>query len=186
MSATARRDGVVGRFAHLDEMLDALRRARAAGLVVRDVFTPVPVPEAVELVSPGRSPVRFATLAGGLAGCFGGIALAVGTSLVWDLVVGGKPVTALVPFMVVAFELTILLGALFTLLALLLFAHLPNRGFPGPAFLRSFSADRFGVWITCAPTQQDRAAQLLESAGAEVVFEVSDGLYEWAREEVRS
>ena len=162
---------VLGRFAHLDEMLDAVERGAAAeGVTVRDVFSPVPVEEAVELVSPGKSPVRFVTLVMAIAGTAGGFALGILTAVIWDMVVGGKPVTHHVPFVVPAFELTILLGAIFTLLALLHFARLPFRRFPGDAFRPEFTRDRFGVLLEA--DDPAAARELLESAGAERTWDV--------------
>jgi len=166
------RGGVVGSFAHLDTMLAAVEKAKAAGIEVSDVFTPVPVPEAYESLSPSVSPVRFVTLLGGLTGLVGGFYLAIRTSVIWDLIVSGKPVTHHVPFVVVGFELTILLGALFTLMALLGFAKLPYRRFPGAGYRPEFSCDRFGVWLDGRAQDVAAARALLEEQGAEEVHEV--------------
>lgn len=174
-AATGISSGVVGSFAHLDEMMNALVSARSAGLTVQDVFSPVPVEEANAFVRPGRSPVRFVTFAGGLSGLVGGFALALLTSQVWDLIVGGKPVNNFIPFVVVGFELTILIGALATLMALLGFARLPFRGFPGPAYRPQFSADRFGIWLSCGDDRVDEAQELLDRCGAEEVTRLGAG-----------
>lgn len=176
MSRARAMPGVLGIFEHLDSMMEALQVARLERIEIRDVYSPVPVPEAVEFVRPGRSPVRYATFVGGITGCLGGLALSLYTSGIWNLVVGGKPVTATVPFFVVAFELTILLGAGATLLALLFFSRLPFRGFPGSAHRPEFSEDRFGVWLACNEDNRERVETLLTDAGAErVEFVVKRG-----------
>lgn len=170
MSAGDQDRGLVGIFAHEDAFLDGLRRVKEAGIAVGDVFTPVPVHGVEELLAPGKSPVRFLTLAGGIAGMVGGLALALLTALVWNLIVAGKPVTAVVPFIVVGFEGTILLGALATLLGLLVFARLPFRRFPSAGYRGAFSKDRFGVWIPSASEESEgKARALLTEAGAEAV-----------------
>ena len=83
--------------------------------------------------------------------------------------VAGKPVTSIIPFMVVGFEGTILLGAVFTLVGLLLFCGLPFRRFPTRTYHPDFSKDRFGVWLRCSDSEFSEACQLLRDAGAEEV-----------------
>jgi molybdopterin-containing oxidoreductase family membrane subunit len=155
--------GALGIFEDLDGMMDALERARERRVEILDVYTPVPDDEVLKFVSPRKSPVRYASFAGGLIGLISGMALAIGTALVWNLIVGGKPVTSMIPFLVVGFELTILLGALATLAALLLFGGLPYRKFPTEAYRPEFSEDRFGVWLG---DPEDEARRLLAEAGA--------------------
>lgn len=174
MSRAAENLGVLGSFLHLDQLTDAVRTAQDRGFEVRDVFSPVPLEEIQELVSPARSPVRFVTFLGGLSGIIGGFALAILTAVIWNMVVGGKPVTNHVPFVVVGFELMVLLGALSTFLAVLVFARLPYRKFPGPAYRPEFSKDRFGLWLTCKNEGCDEARQFLIEAGAETVRRLGD------------
>ena len=54
------------------------------------------------------SPVRLFTLIGGLTGCAAGFGMTIWMSHDWPLVVGGKPIGAIPPYVVIAFELTIL------------------------------------------------------------------------------
>ena len=161
--------GVVGAFSHVDALVEAVELAKARELEVQDVFSPVPVEEVLTLASPKPSPVRFVTFGGALTGIVGGFALAIGTSVIWDMIVGGKPVTHHVPFVVVGFELMVLLGALATLLAILIFSRLPYRRFPGPAYRPEFSNDQFGLWLGCEEGEEDKARQFLEEAGASAV-----------------
>ena len=172
--------GVLGVFEHTDQVLAALRAAQTARLSVADVFSPVPFEQAREFVRPGRSPVRFVTFVGAVTGLVSGLALAFLTSDVWRLVVGGKPVDSIVPFLVVGFELTILFGALATLIALLVLARLPSVAFPGPAYREQFSLDRFGVWIDCAAGDERTASELLRQAGASEVQRVAAAAQEAA------
>ena len=154
-------------------MLKALTVAKEKQDVeILDVFSPVPVEEVTELLLPSRSPVRFVTFVFAVMGMVGGFALAILTSIIWDLIVGGKPVTHHVPFVVVGFELTILSGAIGTFLALLFFSRLPNRKFPGGGYRPEFSLDRFGVWLT---GDLEQARKLLKDAGADDVYESEVG-----------
>jgi hypothetical protein len=161
--------GMLGVFEDIDGMMTALERARERKVEVLDVYTPVPHHEALEFVSPGKSPVRYVSFTGGVTGLVSGIALAIGTSLVWNLIVGGKPVTSIIPFLVVGFELTILFGALATLAALLFFGGMPYRKFPAPGYRPEFTEDRFGVWLGGAEAE---ARKLLEEGGAVEVLPV--------------
>ena len=60
------------------------------------------------------SPVRLFTLIGGLTGCTAGFAMTIWMSYDWPVLVGGKAIASIPPYVVIAFELTILLGALST------------------------------------------------------------------------
>jgi hypothetical protein len=163
------RSGLLGVFESAGTLVRALERAREERLEIAEVFSPVPNEEILALVPKGNaaSPIRFVTLGGALAGLVTGFGLALLSSGVWELVVGGKPVYALVPFVVVGFELTILLGAIATLAGLLLFARLPNRRFPSAAYRPEFSCDRYGLLLGCDGDEgRARARELLEAAGA--------------------
>jgi molybdopterin-containing oxidoreductase family membrane subunit len=172
MRSKVREEGVLGIFEHTDSLMHALRQARDRKLEILDVYTPVPDEAVSEFLSPRRSPVRFVTFTGAITGLVAGMALAIGTSLVWNLIVGGKPVTSIIPFLVVGFELTILFGALATLAALLFFGGLPFRKFPSAAYRPEFTDDRFGVWLGGSGEAVDAARRLLEETGAVEVLTV--------------
>jgi hypothetical protein len=69
---------------------------------------------------------------------------------------------------VIAFELTILLGGLCTLLGLLVTARLPSLKL-APQYDTRFSVDRFGVQVTCDAAERGTIEDLLRRAGAEEV-----------------
>ena len=70
------------------------------------------------------SPVRLFTLIGGLTGCTAGFAMTDLDVHDWPLLVGGKPIAPIPPFVVIGFELTILLGALSTVVGVILLSML--------------------------------------------------------------
>src|SRR5690606_40479314 len=74
-----------------------------------------------------ESPVRLFTLVGGLTGAATGFALATWTSMDWPLVTGGKPIISLPAWVIIAFELTILFGALSTVIGLFINARLRSE-----------------------------------------------------------
>ena len=90
------------------------------------VITPFGVPEVEEILPGKRSKVRFFALVGAASGTVTGFAFTILTSLSWPLIVGGKPIVSLPPFLIIAFALTILFGALSTFAGFLLLSRLPS------------------------------------------------------------
>ena len=161
---------VVGVFAHVDATVKALEELRAKGYHDLEVYTPVPVHEIEDVMERGRpvSRVRLFTLIGGLTGTASGFILTIWSAMQWGLVTGGKPVASIPPFVVIAFELTILFGGLSTVLGMLLLGGLP-RLWPSPAYDPRFSNDRFGVAVRCAPGRGPSVSAILQASGAEEV-----------------
>ncbi len=157
--------GVVGTFAAAADAADAIRALRAAG--VRDVRAamPAPFPQVVDALGRPRSRLGLATFPGAIAGLLAGIALTVGTSLAWPLVTGGKPIVSIPPFVIVIFELTVLIGSITNLVAVVVGA---TRGRRFPAIART-TGDRIGVF---AAGGDDRAERILRDRGAEEVRRV--------------
>jgi hypothetical protein len=90
------------------------------------VITPFGVPEVEEILPGKRSKVRLFALVGAASGTVAGFAFTILTSLSWPLIVGGKPVVSLPPFLIIAFALTILFGALATFAGFLFLSRLPS------------------------------------------------------------
>ena len=123
--------GVLAVFGQLDAAVDAIGRLRAAGHTDFTVYSPVPRHELEDALDQPVSPVRMFTLVGGIAGCAVGAWLTLYMSYDWPVVVGGKPVGSIPPYVVIMFEMTILFGALSTIL--------------GIAFNALFAARRLGT-----------------------------------------
>lgn len=161
---------VLGVFAHVDTTLQAIRDLRAQGFSDLTVYTPVPVEEIEHEVEKGRplSKVRLFTLIGGLTGTATGFFLTIWSSLKWELVTGGKAPVSIPPFVIIAFELTILFGGLATALAILVLGQLP-RIRPSATYDPRFTVDRFGVAVACPPDRVESVKSVLSAAGAEEV-----------------
>jgi Protein of unknown function (DUF3341) len=161
--------GVLGVFAHLDTTLDAIRKLRAAGHTDFTVYSPIPRHEIEDALGQPVSPVRAFTLIGGIAGCAIGAWLTLWMSYDWPVVVGGKPVGSVAPYVIIMFEMTILFGALTTILGIVLNALFAARRSGTIMYDPRFSNDRFGIF---APVGSDKAAaveRLLRESGAEEV-----------------
>ncbi|MCY2928965.1 MAG: DUF3341 domain-containing protein [Planctomycetota bacterium] len=165
--------GVLAVYTEPTPLLEALARARQAGVERMETYSPVRLRQAEALLGRGVSPVRRWTLAGALAGCAGGFALAIGTGLVNNLVVGAKQAVSVIPYCVIAFEGTILLGTLATFAGLLFHARLarPPLAMP-PGYDGRFSRDRYGLFAACSPARAQEVRQLL-APNAEGVHDVA-------------
>ena len=158
-------NGILGIFAEIDATTDAIGRLRTSGMRDFVVFSPMPHHDLEHAVHTTESPVRLFTLVGGLTGTATGFALPIWTSLNWPLVTGGKPIISLPPFVIIAFELTILFGALSTILGLFITARLPRvRG--RMVYDPSFSAGNFGIYIVPPPGREAEARAALADSGA--------------------
>ena len=160
---------------HLLAIYDEAPKAAAAVDAVRALrlgevtaYAPAPNHLIDAALGPGVSPVRVFTLVGGMLGCALGFALPIYTALDWPLITGGKPIVSIPPFVVIAFELTILLASLGAILGFLVLSGLPRLG-SGPPYEPRFSEDRWGVGITCAADQVELVRARLNEAGAEEV-----------------
>ncbi len=161
---------VLGVFAHVDTTVRALEDLRAKGYHDLTVYTPTPIHEIEDVLERGRpvSRVRLFTLFGGLFGTTSGFLLTIWSAMKWGLVTGGKPVASIPPFVVIAFELTILFGGLATVLGLAILGRLPKLR-PSPTYDPRFSSDRFGIAVHCPPGRGGSVTEILRAAGAEEI-----------------
>lgn len=167
---TATTETVLGVFAHVDTTVRALEDLKAKGYHDLTVYTPVPVHQIEDVLERGRpvSKVRLFTLIGGLTGTASGFLLTIWSAMKWGLVTGGKPIASIPPYVIIAFELTILFGGLSTVLGMMLLGRLPRLK-PSPAYDPRFSNDRFGVAVHCLPGRTGSVRDILHTAGAEEI-----------------
>ncbi|GFO54048.1 hypothetical protein GMSM_10550 [Geomonas sp. Red276] len=144
-------------------LLEAVERTCNAGFGVMETFSPVKIEELKDVLRQPKSPVRVITLIGGISGLLGGFWLAGGTALVNALIVGGKPPLAWIPFCVIGFEGTILLGSLFNLAALIFYSRL-YRLKTAPFYDDRFSRDRFGLLVSCPADEVAKLKELMMPA----------------------
>jgi len=109
------------------EKLKELNRAGVAEDSIETV-TPYYVHQADRFLKSKPSHLKFFTLAGSLLGLAGGFGLTIFTVLSWSLITGGKPLISITAFIVIAFELTILIGAIVTFVGFLVLGKLPDIG----------------------------------------------------------
>ncbi len=164
----------LGVFPEVDAATAAIQALRDAGLTDVESYSPLPQHDLEHALHRPQSPVRLYTLVGGLTGAASGFALAIWTSLDWPLITGGKAIIALPAFVVIGFELTILFGALATVVGLFINARLgaPGRGI---AYDPTFSAGQFGVLVDAPDGRGAEARGILETSGAAEVQPWDEG-----------
>jgi len=145
----------------------AVRSLAQSPFKVLRVHSPIPSHRLAEALQVKKSRVGLFTLIGGVIGFFAGFTLAIFTALRWHLIVGGKPVMALVPFVIVGFEFTILFAVFGNIIGFLFQTDLPRFDLPEHYDARC-SGDHFGVLATCEDGQQDQLSRLLTRQGGQV------------------
>jgi hypothetical protein len=161
--------GVLGVFAHLDATVGAIKQLRAAGHTDFTVYSPVPRHEIEDALGQPVSPVRMFTLVGGIAGCSIGAWITLWMSADWPIVTGGKPIGSIPPYVVIMFEMTILFGALSTILGILFNSLFAARRAGTILYDPRFTNDRFGIFAPAASDTVAKVEALLRAAGAEEV-----------------
>jgi len=146
----------------------AVRRLKARGFHQVTTYSPAPFPEIELAENPKPSVVRLFTLVGGLTGVTLGFLMQIWMSLEWPLKIAGKNFTSIPPYWIIGFELTILFGGTLTLLGLLIVGGL----YPRPLdkhYSSRFSAEEFGVVVTCEARDVAEVEALLRSESAKEV-----------------
>jgi hypothetical protein len=156
--------GVLASFDHIDAATEAIRALRARGHKDMTVYSSHPNHELEDALETPTSPVRLFTLVGGLTGCTAGFTMAIWMNLDWPLVVGGKPIAAVPAFVVLGFELTVLIGALSSVFGVAVLAFLLRN--KGAAYDPRFSDDRIGIFVPAAADQARGVEELVRTAGA--------------------
>jgi len=164
----AKHRGVMGVFYYVDDVTEAVRALRQTGHRDLRVYSPVPYHDIERALEQGQSIVRWVTLGGALLGMTGGFALCIYSVLSWPLVVGGKELVSLPPFVIIGYESMILLGSLANLFGMLALTRLPEIKVSAPYDPR-FTEDRIGVWVPCAGEAAVKVQEMLRGHGAEEV-----------------
>jgi hypothetical protein len=151
--------GFLAEFADPESLKSCIRRARHEGFKRIDAYTPFPVEGLSEEIGAHHSAVALIVLIGGLIGGLGG-AFIQWYSSVYDypMNIGGRPLNSWPSFVVIVFELTVLVGGLSGVLGMLALNGLPRPHHPlfnEPHFDRA-TQDRFFFCIEARDPKFDR------------------------------
>ena len=150
--------GYIGEFGTADALLDAAKRARHDGFSCIDAFSPFPVEGMAEVLDLKRDHrIGWITIAGGLFGIAGMLAIQLFVNVDYPIEVGGRPLFAWPAFAVVDFELMILCAVLFAVIGMFVIIGLPKLYHPlfGTARFGLASEDRFFLYIDATDPKFD-------------------------------
>src|SRR5438874_567602 len=171
--------GVLAEFENPEELIAAVRLARAAGYRRMDAYTPFPIEEVSEELGFHRTALPLIVLSGGLVGCVSGFILQYWISAIdYPLNIGGRPLNSWPAFIPVTFELTILVAALSAVLGMLGLNGLPMPYHPlfnNPRFALA-SRNRFFLCIEASDEKFNReaTAKFLSELKSKGVSEVAE------------
>jgi hypothetical protein len=160
------RVSIMGIFESDGHAADAIRELRGSDYRVERVHSPIPSHVIDDALRLPKSRVGWFTLVGGITGFFSGFLLATFAATRWHLIAQGKPVIALVPFVIVGFEFTILFSVFGNVLGLISQARLPRLGAP-PGYDPVFTGDRFGILASCQAKDENALTDFFATRGAE-------------------
>jgi len=146
----------------------AAKKLRQRGFKELEIYSPVPSHELDHAIDEGPSRVRLFTLIGGLLGAISGYAMTIWMANDWPIMIGGKPLSSIPPYTIIAFELTILFGGVLTVLGLFAVGRLPRVKFDR-AYSRRFSSEEFGLVVRCRERDVAEVEGLLREQGAKEV-----------------
>ena len=154
--------GLLASYEYLDSTVDAIEQLKKAGFKGVKAYSPYPDHHIEHALGYDQSPVRVWTLVGGLTGTATGFAFTTWTSVDWPLVVGGKPIVSIPAYVIIAFEMTVLFGALATVIGLFILSRLPDFK-PSVIYDPEFSNGRYGVYVEAPAERVDEARKILNA-----------------------
>lgn len=169
--------GLLASFESADALLAATNAVRAAGYRKLDAYSPFPVDGLAEAVGQTRNWVPLITLLGAIAGGVFGFWIQWWTAAVdFPINVGGRPYNSWPAFMLVTFEMAVLVGSCTAFASVLALNRLPKLYHPlfnVPQFDLA-SRNRFYLSVEASDPQFDsvRTRELLERQSPLGIMEV--------------
>jgi hypothetical protein len=165
--------GLLAEFKSPEALTEAAKKARAAGYVRLDAFTPFPVEGLARILRLPRPKISWVGLIGGFSGGTFAFLMQCFTNYDFPLNVGGRPLYPFSAFAVVMFELTILFSALSMIVAMLWQNGLPRLNYPlfTAARFHCASKDRFFLCVGAddGKFEKDETTSFLRQLGASSV-----------------
>lgn len=175
-------------FESAEAILHAAEATAREGYTRFDVNTPYPVHGMDKAMRLRPSRLGFFALAYGLLGAVSAVGFMTWVTLVdYPLVIGGKPFWSWPAFVPVAFEITVLLASVLTVVSMIvLYFKFPNTSHPlhDTEYMKRVSSDMFGLYIQADDPRFDekRVREFLSRLGAAEIGTASfDDPYEEER-----
>lgn len=158
-----------------DEIIHAAHEAADAGYSRYDVNTPYPVHGMDRAMGLKQSRLGVFALVFGLLGAVSAVSFMTWVTLIdYPLVIGGKPFWSWPAFVPIAFELTVLLASVLSVVTMIvLYFKFPNNSHPlhDTPYMKKVSSDKFGLCIQADdPTFNQKAVEefLRKMGGKEI------------------
>jgi hypothetical protein len=169
---TFNKDVLYGLYNDEEQLLKAVRQARAAHLEIMDVFSPFPVHGLDNALGLEESRLH---MAGFVYGLIGTLTAFLGMTWVftsdWPIIFGGKPYFAAPAFIPVTFELTVLFASIGMVVTFYTICGM-GPGIVNPTLDDRITDDKFCIAfdVSAAETSQvEKFKSFLEASGAEGV-----------------
>ena len=170
--------GVMAEFDNPTALVNAARAAREKGYRKLDAYSPFPIEELSDALDLHKNRLPLIVLAGGIVGGMVGYLMQYYVT-VWDfpINIGGRPLHSWPAYIIITFELTILLAAISAVMGLLALCGLPmlyHPAFNVPRFALA-SRNRFFLCIESDDPlfDHDRTCAFLETLEPREVSEVA-------------
>ena len=132
--------GLMAEFDNPTALVSAARRAREEGYRKLDAYSPFPIEELSDALHLHRNKLPLIVLIGGIVGGLLGYLLQYYVTVIYyPINIAGRPLNSWPAYIVITFELTILLAALSTVLGLIALCGLPMPYHP------TFNVPRFAL-----------------------------------------
>ena len=162
---------ILALFHYEDDFIAAATKLKESGFDRICLMSPIAIHEVQKIVGLGKSPVRRYSLIGAILGGFSGFALATFCALVFILPTGGRAIITVPPFLVIAYEMTILFGVLGTLLGFHIVSGLP--AWRDKPYRVESNIDCFSLELGFGPKDDPSLAEeIMRAAGAKEITEV--------------
>jgi len=152
--------GIMAEFDQPTPLIEAARRAHQAGYRNMEAYTPFPIEALTEALGRKDSKLPFIVFLGATAGAITGFGLQYfSMTQFYPFLVGGKPFNSWPAWIPITFEMTILIGALTAVIAMIMLNGLPQPYHPvfnAPSFRRA-SLDKFFLCIEATDPKFDVA-----------------------------
>ena len=123
--------GLLAEFSQPDELLAAARAAKQAGYKRMDAYSPFPIHGLNEALGFQKTKLPLIVLIAGICGCLGGFLMQyIASKNHYPINIGGRPLNSWPAFIIITFEVTILVSGITAVLAMLALNGLPRPYHP--------------------------------------------------------
>lgn len=171
--------GILAEFENAEDLVRAAQEVRDHHYRKFESYSPYPIKELEEMLEDEWNPLPLIVLVGGLLGA--ATAWSMQTYIaIWDfpINVGGRPLYSWPSFIVILFELTVLVASIFSFIGMLRLSGFPRPHHPlfGIPRFKSVTSDGFFLCVEARDPlfNPKRTTELLEELNPLEVWEVED------------